>query len=57
MNATVGRRAPLVLGLRGDASRLGWALTWGTSLLQLALGMAIENLRAVRRAVRAAITE
>lgn len=30
--------APMLLGLRLDAARLGWALTWGLSILEVALG-------------------
>lgn len=39
--------ATLVFDVRGDAPRLGWALTWGTSLLQTiaALGMIALALR------------
>ena len=30
---------PLIFGVRRDAMTLGWALTWGLSTIQLALGM------------------
>jgi hypothetical protein len=31
--------APEIFGVRGDADRLGWLLTWGASSLQVAVGM------------------
>jgi hypothetical protein len=42
--------ATLVFGLRGDAPRLGWALTWGSSILQTLLGLAVIAI-ALREAV------
>jgi hypothetical protein len=42
--------APLVVGLRADATQLGWTLTWGVSLAQLALGVALVAM-ALREAI------
>ena len=42
--------ATLVFGLRGDAPRLGWTLTWGASALQTLLALALVAL-ALREAV------
>jgi hypothetical protein len=42
--------APVIFGLREDAERLGWGLTWGVSMLQLGLGMRLVAL-ALREAV------
>ena len=42
--------ASSVYGLRGDAGRLGWALTWGLSTVELALGMLLIGM-ALRDAV------
>lgn len=42
--------AQMSFGLREDAGRLGWILTWGASLLELALGMQLVVL-ALREAV------
>jgi hypothetical protein len=42
--------APLLYGVRGDAARLGWTLTWGLSTMQLALGMLLIGM-ALREAV------
>jgi hypothetical protein len=42
--------APVIFGVRQDADRLGWILTWGASLLQLAVGMRLVSL-ALRESV------
>src|SRR5512135_930208 len=42
--------APIVFGLRGDAGRVGLALTWGVSVFQLGLGMVLVGM-ALREAV------
>lgn len=42
--------APVIFGLREDADRLGWGLTWGVSSLQLGLGLWLVVL-ALREAV------
>ncbi len=42
--------ASTVYGLRGDAGRLGWALTWGLSTVELALGMLLIGF-ALREAI------
>ena len=42
--------ASTVYGLRGDASRIGWALTWGVSIVELALGMLLIGF-ALREAI------
>jgi hypothetical protein len=42
--------APVIFGLREDAARLGWGLTWGASLLQIGVGMWLVAL-ALREAV------
>lgn len=42
--------APLVFGIRPDATRVGLALTWGVSVFQLGLGMALVAM-ALREAV------
>ena len=33
--------ASAIYGLRGDAGRLGWGLTWGLSILEMAVGMVL----------------
>jgi len=42
--------APLIFGVRGDAARVGLALTWGVSVFQLGLGMVLIGM-ALREAV------
>ncbi len=42
--------APIIFGLRGDAGRVGLALTWGVSVFQLGLGMVLVGM-ALREAV------
>jgi hypothetical protein len=42
--------ASTIFGLRGDAGRLGWTLTWGLSTVELALGMLLIGM-ALRDAV------
>ena len=42
--------ASALYGLRGDAGRLGWGLTWGLSTVELALGMLLIGM-ALRDAV------
>jgi hypothetical protein len=42
--------ASTTFGLRGDAGRLGWTLTWGLSTVELALGMLLIGL-ALREAI------
>jgi hypothetical protein len=42
--------APLIFGVREDAHRLGWILTWGASLVQIAVGMRLITL-ALRESV------
>lgn len=42
--------APVIFGLREDAERLGWVLTWGMSSLQIGIGMRLVAL-ALRESV------
>jgi hypothetical protein len=42
--------ASAIFGLRGDAGLLGWTLTWGLSVVELALGMLLIGM-ALREAV------
>jgi hypothetical protein len=42
--------APVIFGVRQDADRLGWILTWGASVLQLGVGMRLASL-ALRESV------
>lgn len=42
--------APVIFGLREDAERLGWMLTWGVSFMQIVLGMRLVAL-ALRESV------
>ena len=42
--------ASSIYGLRGDAGRLGWTLTWGLSTVELALGMLLIGF-ALREAI------
>jgi hypothetical protein len=42
--------APVIFGLREDAERLGWGLTWGVSLLQIGVGVRLVAL-ALRESV------